>query len=255
MKPPAYLFGPFVGELSWEFFRFAPLVIHIKKEQPDIPIIVFTRNSRFDLYGNYADILVPLRIPNDVNLTRECFRLESLMTKDYNRIARQFASQYKRRFQVIKHYYPDISYWRYKLRWQFSRRLMDYDFKPREKNRQIARRLVRHNNIIVDNIFVDYFNHPEAINSMDLFARITNQTNNYDSTYLGSLIESLKICRLVVGNIESHLSQLALLLKKPFICINNKMTIDSIGLLNPLKVPIIFANNINEGIEKYENTF
>jgi hypothetical protein len=254
MKPPAYLIGPFVGELSWEFFRFAPFAIHIKKEQPDIPIIVFTRNSRFDLYGNYADILVPLRIPNDVNLTRECFRLESLIVKDYNRIAKRYASQYKRRFQVIKHYYPDISDWRYKLKWQFSRRLMDYDFKPREKNKQIARRLVRHNDIIVDNISVEHFNHPEGINSMDLFARITNQTNDYDSTYLGSLIESLKICRCVIGSLDSHLSHLAILLKKPLICINNKITMDNIGILNPLKAPIIFADDIEGGIEKYENT-
>jgi len=99
MKQPVYLFGPFVGELEWEFFRFAPFAIHKKKENPTIPMIVFTRSSRFDLYGSYADILVPLRIPNDSNLKRECFRLDSLMTKEYNRMARRFASQYKRDFK------------------------------------------------------------------------------------------------------------------------------------------------------------
>ena len=171
MKPPVYLFGPFVGELSWEFFRFAPFAIHIKKEKPNIPIIVFTRQDRFDLYGKYANILVPLRIPNDESLMRDCFRLESLMTKDYNRIARRFSSQYKRKYQIIKHYYPDITSWRYKLNWQFSRSMMDYDFKPREKNRIIAKKFVKGHNIIVDNISVEHFIHPEAINSMDLFAR------------------------------------------------------------------------------------
>jgi len=255
MKQPVYLFGPFIGELSWEFFRFAPFAIHKKKENPDIPIIVFTRNSSFDLYGKYADILVPLRMPNDVNLTRECFRLEDLATKDYNRIARRFLMQYKKRFEIIKHYYPDIRSWRYKLKWQYPRRQMDYSFNPRGKNKQIARRLVKHNNIIVDNIVEEYFKHPEVINSMDLFAKITNETNDYDSTYLGSLIESLKVCRFVVGNLESHLSHLAILLKKPLICINNKITLDKIGIMNPLKTPIIFANNIEEGIEKYDNTF
>ena len=88
--------------------------------------------------------------------------------------------------------------------------------------------------------------------SNNLFSKITNQTTGYDSTYLGSLIESLRLCRCVVGNLESHLSHLALLLKKPFICIDNKMTLDAIGLLNPFKVPIIFADNIEEGLEKYE---
>jgi hypothetical protein len=255
MKQPVYLFGPFVGELSWEFFRFAPFMIYKKKETPNIPAIVFTRNSSFDLYGGYADILVPLKIPNDENLTRDCFRLDSLSVKDYYHIARQFSSQYKRRFEIIKHFYPDIKYWRYKLKWQFPRRQMDYDFQARERNKQIARKLVKHNNIIIDNITEEYFKHPEAINSEDLFNKITNQITDYDSTYLGSLIESLKICRFVVGNLESHLSHLAILLKKPLICVNNKITLDKIGIMNPSKTPIIFANNIEEGIEKYDNTF
>ena len=129
---------------------------------------------------------------------------------------------------------------------------MDYEFRPRDKNKTIASRFVRNNHIIVDNIAEDYFNRPDVINSMDLFSKITNQTTGYDSTYLGSLIESLRLCRCVVGNLESHLSHLALLLKKPFICIDNKMTLDAIGLLNPFKVPIIFADNIEEGLEKYE---
>jgi len=71
---------------------------------------------------------------------------------------------------------------------------------------------------------------------------------------LGSLIESLKICRCVIGSLDSHLSHLAILLKKPLICINNKITMDNIGILNPLKASIIFADDIEGGIEKYENT-
>jgi len=58
MLDKAYLFGPFFGELSWEYFRFAPYAIYLKKISPDIKMIVFTRPSRFDLYGQYADILV-----------------------------------------------------------------------------------------------------------------------------------------------------------------------------------------------------
>ena len=155
MKQPVYLFGPFVGELSWEFFRFAPYAIHLKKEKPHIPLIVFTRQSRFDLYGKYADILIPLRIPNDVNLTRDCFRLDSLLVKDYGKIARTVRAKYKDRYEVLEHYYPDISSWRYKIRWQFPRNLMDYDFRPREKNKLIAQMFVTPNDIMVDNIFIE----------------------------------------------------------------------------------------------------
>lgn len=255
MKKPAYLFGPFVGELSWEFYRFAPYAIYMKKEHPQIPLIVFTRQSRFDLYGEYADVLVPLRIPNDVNLKRECYTLESLLTKDYNRIARAFASQYKKKYQIIQHFYPDIGTWRYRLKWQFPRRLMDYDFRPRDKNRRIAKTVIKHNNIIIDScIEVGNERPKECVTAFDLYAKITNLINNYDTTSLGVLIECIKICRAVVGNVESELSHLALLLKKPLICINNKMSIDNINLLNPFETPIIYEESILRGIEEYENT-
>jgi len=253
MKKPAYLFGPFVGELTWEFFRFAPYAIHIKKEHPNIPLIVLTRQSRFDIYGRYADILIPLRIPNDVNLTRECFRLESLLTKDYNRIANRFRSQYKKRFDIIEHYYPDLRGLRYKLNWQFPREKMSYDFKPRYKNKIIAKKFIKKYNIFIDNNAVDYYEKDDAVNSMDFFARVTNQINDYDNTSLGCIIEGLRICKAVVGNLDSPTSHLAVLLGKPLICVNNSMSYDSINLLNPLKTPIIFSDSIEEGIKHYGN--
>lgn len=254
MKKSAYLFGPFVGELSWEFFRFAPFAIQIKKEQPNTPIVVLTRQSRFDLYGKYADILIPLRIPNDVNLTRECFRLESLLVKDYNRIARKFRSQYRKRFEILEHYYPDIQGWRYKLNWQFPRRKMNYKFKPRYKNKIVAKKFIKSYNIFVDNISTEYYEHIEAVNSMDFFSRVTNQVNGYDNSTLGCMIEGLKICKAVVGNLESPTSHLAILLGKPLICINNKMTEDTISLLNPLRTPIVFHENIEGGLKEYDNS-
>ena len=253
MKSPAFLFGPFVGELSWEFFRFAPFAIQIKKEHPDISIIVLTRQSRFDLYGKYANILIPLRIPNDVNLTRECFRVQNLTTHDYNRIANKFKSQYKKRFEIIKHYYPDINGWRYKLKWQFPRRKMNYDFQPRDKNKQIAKKFIKKHNIFIDNIDTEYYDHPEVVNSMDFFAKVSNQINDYDNTTIGCIIEGLKICKLVVGNLKSPTSQLAILLGKPFLCINNTLSMDSINLLNPLKTPIVFHEEIAGGIKEYDN--
>jgi len=187
-------------------------------------------------------------------LKRDCFRLESLMTRDYIRIANRYKSQYRKRYEIIKHFYPDISAWRYKLKWQYPRRMMDYDFQPRDKNKIIAKKFIRKHNIFVDNIGVDYIEHPDAINSMDFFAKVTNQTNDYDSTSLGCMIEGLKICRMVVGNLKSHLSHLALLMGKPLICIDNQMPIDNINLMNPLNTKIIFAENIDGGLESYDNS-
>ena len=64
----AILLGPVVGEFFWEFFRFAPLLPHFRRKQhrrSDITYIVLTREERFDIYGKMANILVPLKIPND----------------------------------------------------------------------------------------------------------------------------------------------------------------------------------------------
>ena len=253
MKKPAYLFGPFVGELSWEFFRFAPFMIHTKKENPKRLMIVFTRESRFDLYGNYADILVPLRIPNDERHEKNCFTMNSLLTRDYRYIARTFRSKYKKQYQIVHHYYPDITGWRYRIKWQFPRRFMDYDFKPREKNKVVARQLVKHNNIIVDNNYIPVYKKVEYINSVDLTQRIASHVNNYDTTYLGSMIECLRICRYVIGNLDSDLSHLAILLKKPLICVENKIDMNNIGILNPFNTPIIFADSVEQGVDIYEN--
>ena len=83
----AYLVGPFVGELIWEFFRFAPYIIHLKKNRPKTKIIVFTRDSRFDLYGQYADILVPLNIPNDLPEKHSYFTIQGLDSDKYVHIS------------------------------------------------------------------------------------------------------------------------------------------------------------------------
>ena len=84
MRPKAFLFGPFVGELCWEFFRFAPYAIHLKKNNPNSRLIVLTRPSRFDLYGQYADILVPLRLKNDSHSKgRKAFKLTDYKEENY----------------------------------------------------------------------------------------------------------------------------------------------------------------------------
>ena len=66
-KKLAVLMGPFVGELYWEGGRFAPMLPHMiqseYKFKKDITYIILTRKERFDLYGKFADILVPLKIP------------------------------------------------------------------------------------------------------------------------------------------------------------------------------------------------
>jgi hypothetical protein len=142
-KKFAVLMGPFVGELYWEGGRFAPMLPHMIKHEfkkrDDISYIILTRKERFDLYGKYADILVPLRIPGDYEtLSPNCFRLNGLKGDQYKEIAEKFKNRYKERFQIIKHLYPDISKAQYVNKNQFNRNKMFYSYAPRSDNYKLV---------------------------------------------------------------------------------------------------------------------
>ena len=141
-KGEAYLFGPFVGELAWEFFRFAPYAIHLKKENPNVKIIVLTRQERFDLYGKYSDILVPLRITDDKTYTQSAFGLLGYDINYYETISKFFAEKYNKEYEIIGHFYPNIKPWQRKIKWQFPRIKMDYDFNVRNTNNEIVDSIV-----------------------------------------------------------------------------------------------------------------
>jgi hypothetical protein len=256
MKSKAILVGPFVGELHWEFFHFAPHVIHLKKNNPGVKIIVLTRISRFDLYGQYADIVVPLRLKNDKELQRNAYKLMGYDEENYYSIAKYFKEKFKKKYKIIKHVYPDISLWRYKVKWQFHRNEMNYEFKPREKNIDIARRVMGRNNAINDDLSTEtHLLLDGVIPSFDLFARITNFVNDVDNSTLGSLIESIRLCDFVVGDIKFEISHLALLLGIPLIHVGKEVSEDYIKLLNPLNTPIIISDNIENGVQIYEDNF
>lgn len=256
MKERAILVGPFIGELCWEFFRFAPYAIHLKKNSRRTKLIVLTRTSRFDLYGNYADVFVPLRLKNDSELERDCFKLIGFAQENYYSVAKYFKEKFKKKYTVIKHIYPDIRGWRYKVKWQFPRNKMLYDFKPRIKNIEIAKKSMGTYNSILDCMATDKrTGHDGVIESGALVCRITNFVDDVYSTTLGSIIESIKLCDYVIGDIKTDISQLALLLGTPLIYVGEPISYDFLTLINPLNTPVIFSENIEEGIEYYENNF
>lgn len=140
-KQNAILMGPFVGELYWEAGRFAPLLPKMyrqnKKNQPKY--IILTRPDRFDLYGKFADILVPLRIPGDYDKKYpECFRLLGLSLDEYNKIIKEFKEKYSKQYNIVKHLYPDIRKGKFVQKNQFPQSQMDFIFKPRSQNYQIV---------------------------------------------------------------------------------------------------------------------
>ena len=136
-KQNAILMGPFVGEMYWEAGRFAPMLPKMyAQNQKNQPVyIILTREDRFDLYGKFADILVPLRVPGDYETKRpECFRLIGLKPDQYKEIAKNFKNKYSKNFNIIKHVYPDVNKGKFVQKNQFPQTLMKYVFKPRDEN-------------------------------------------------------------------------------------------------------------------------
>jgi len=254
MKAKAFLFGPFVGELCWEFFRFVPYAIYLKKHHPGSRLIVLTRPSRFDLYGQYADIIVPLRLKNDSVLERDSFKLTGYKEENYYTIAKYFKQKFRKRYNIVKHSYPDVRMWRYKVKWQFPRDKMDYDFKPRKSNIELASRALRNKKGIVDNTATKKkIIREDIIDSIDLACRITNFVDDIKSTTLGCMIECLKSVEFVIGDIRSDTSHLALLLGTPLIHVGKPIKEDFVKLANPLNTPLFVSDTIEQGIEIYEN--
>jgi len=138
VKPSAILMGPFVGEFYWEGGRFAPMLPFMKFKEfkkQDHKYIILTREERFDLYGRYADILVPLRIEGDyVDKFPECFRLQNYSDKDYDKLATKFRSKYEEEFQIVKHLYPSVAKKRYLDKNQYLNSKMLFQFAPRQQN-------------------------------------------------------------------------------------------------------------------------
>lgn len=139
MKPRAILFGPFIGEMYWEAARFAPMIPHMKKntkvKHKDTKYIVLTREDRFDLYGKYVDILVPLRIPGDYTKLRpDCFRLWALKGEVYNKIIDSFVKKYEKKFLIVQQIRPSLAKKQFTNKNQFPQKQMIFDYKPRKEN-------------------------------------------------------------------------------------------------------------------------
>jgi hypothetical protein len=253
------LVGPFIGELSWEYFRFAPYIIHLIKTNPLNRFIVFTRPDRFDFYGSYVDIFVPLKITNDLESKQRGFKIDDFSQEHYEKLLKVFILKYKNNYKIVDKIYPDITAFSYKVRWQFPRKRMDYDFKPRKGNYEVIKNFIAPECVFIDTSIeshkdIQLENYSSIITS-DFLDNITPFVKNPNISKWGCYIEAIKNCQFVIGNLSSHISRMALLLNKPLITINEKLSNDSIHLINPLETPVISCTNIEEGIRIYEDNF
>jgi len=138
-KQNIVLMGPFVGEFYWEAGRFAPMLPAMRTREfkgRDVKYVIFTRPERFDLYGKYADILVPLRIEGDYDTKMpECFRLIRFSKESVDKLAKKFKAKYNNdNYNILKHVYPDVAKGRFVNKNQFPKKKMLFNFSPRDEN-------------------------------------------------------------------------------------------------------------------------
>jgi hypothetical protein len=73
-----YIFGPFIGELGWELFRWSGYVKWFKHKHKNAKNIVSTRKSRKDIYHGYCDEMLLFDIDGDYSIfTPNMYRLDN----------------------------------------------------------------------------------------------------------------------------------------------------------------------------------
>lgn len=245
----AILMGPFTGELYWEAGRFAPMLPHFKFRKfkgQKITYIVLTRRERFDLYGKYADILVPLNIDGDYEKGRQpnCFRLNGYPQKEYTKLANNFRSKYTKRFNIIRHIYPEITKSKYVNKNQFPTNQMLYKFRPRDENYELINNYLPENNrpiVILAPRFRKGFKrnwnnwqqfYDLIYNDKDLFKSfcfiICGKTGEYIPDKRDKLLDMNKIN---IGDKSSTVGLLLVLMEQAVFVCGSQSAIPNIGLL------------------------
>lgn len=142
------------GEFYWEFFRFAPYVIwkkEVQYKELNPKLIVLTRPDRFDIYGKYADGLLPLEIKGDNSEhIQNSFRLDNFPIERYKDIADNFKNAFKNRYDILEVICPDVSKAMFSNKRQYDQTKMIFDYKPRNQNMiEIDKYIENKNNIVV----------------------------------------------------------------------------------------------------------
>jgi len=244
----AILMGPFVGELYWEAGRFAPMLpfFEFKKfKGQKVKYIVLTRKERFDLYGRYADILVPLKIEGDYEGKRQpnCFLLNTYSREEYINLAKKFYSQYSKRYKIIQHIYPDITRKKWLNKNQFPSHKMMYKFRPRDQNYDLVVKHIPNNKpwVLLAPRFRKGFkrNWPHWNKFYDLIYNDAELMEHFHFIICGKKGEYIPdeknrfhdMTEIELGNSSSLIGLLLVLMEKTVLVCGSQSAIPNIGLL------------------------
>lgn len=271
-KEEAFIFGPCVGELHWEFFRFAGHAIWLKKKHPNVKLVVFTRIDRYDIYGRYADCFLPLYVDEGGRI-QDCFKLHGLDNRTYHELAGKVRKIFSNMYHIRKHYYPDLK--RYTERWQWPEKQMDYDFRPRQANDGIVKthldskpivvlaprfrknerkrnwpfwkdlyKRIEDSGLINSHTFVICAKEPDSVSAdSDAILDINNMLGHKDVSLIGLSINFLRNAVLTVGS-QSGIPNLSVLVKTPVLSWGHQKERHA-KRLNPFKTPVTFLEDRN----------
>jgi hypothetical protein len=248
----AVLMGPFVGELYWEAGRFAPMLPYMIQNQykgQNVKYIILTREERFDLYGKFASILVPLRIPGDyINKNPECFRLLNFTEEEYHLMAKEFRSKYEDRYKILTHLYPDIKKGAFLNKNQYPAAKMSYTFKPRQENYELVEKYLPNGRPVV--VLAPRYragfkrNWEKWQEFYDLLSKQNNLLNNFHFIVCGRKGEYMpdKKARffdmndIPLGDKSSLVGLLLVILEKSFFTFGSQSAIPNLSLLKKVDV-------------------
>jgi len=144
-KQSVLLVGPFVGELYWECFRFAPWVFYQQKKHfNNLPLVVLTRPDRYDIYGARCTEFKPLEIKGDNDYRfGECFRMMGLEKNDYLTIAKYFRIEMEKKYNIVEHFLAPFDKPDYlnKDYYPLSQRIFEYYV--RKDNRKLIHKFLK----------------------------------------------------------------------------------------------------------------
>jgi hypothetical protein len=249
----AILIGPFIGEMYWECGRFAPMLPYFKFKQyrkEKIKYVVLTRPDRFDMYGKFADILVPLKINGDYKfLQPNCFRLNNYPIKEYNNIVNNFYKKYAERFKILQHIYPDINKGKFCNKDQFPRNKMLYKYSPRDENYELLNSLLPKDKkrlVLLAPRFRKGFrrNWPGWSKFYDLVYNDEELNKNFNFVICGKEDEYvpdeknrfLDMVKIEVSNSSSRIGLLLGLMEKASLTVGSQSAIPNISLLYNVEV-------------------
>ena len=279
IKPKVVLVGPCIGEMYWEFGRFAPHVIWKREHEyksSNIKFIVLTRQTMFDLYSGCASVFIPLSIPGDGTLYKpNCFRLDDFPDDAYNFIVKTFYNKYSKNHQIVEHLKPDISRKNFLNKNQFPRNKMLFNYYTRiENNTTIEKNTERKSFVILapryrkglkrnwphwqrlydliydDKRLFEKYNfmicgkYPDYIpDKYERFLDVNKFNTAADVSLIGLTIESIRKAKLTVGS-QSAIPNISLLFKVPVLEWGHQKQLHTVEY-NPFKTRVTFIEDMD----------